>query len=398
VHEVRFTAGVVQPPSDSATAPYQRAEQGAHVRGVVLPDVAEAMILRHPNGAPTSRTSSDLVVQDGAYVACCPQSAIMVIAAQSTARGRLIESISHADFAWAAALSAAAGPTARGLCAVQCRRGQSHIRLIGVDGSEVVALRRLPLTVDDATLQAGVEDVADERGAHEFACLPLGDEDFRKRIEAAASAVGLRVIASEGRLDQIGHQPEVVAAAFAGAGPRFVPPEVAAAAKSKNRRRATLSAVAASILVVLVGALDTVDARRELAAVQRARTAHLADVASLMDARVRTADLEVAATALAAARAEHPRWTLVLSSLADGVPAGTRLTSLISRDDSLFIELEGSDAAAAFEAVRAIPWLGEFRSIAPVQREIGAASKLTERLTASAVVSWAAFEASDSRR
>jgi hypothetical protein len=64
------------------------------------------------------------------------------------------------------------------------------------------------------------------------------------------------------------------------------------------------------------------------------------------------------------------------------------VTALRAVGDSLYLELEGGDAAAAFEGLRGISWLSGFRAVAPIQREMGGDSQITERFSAVALVSW----------
>jgi Tfp pilus assembly protein PilN len=168
---------------------------------------------------------------------------------------------------------------------------------------------------------------------------------------------------------------------------------VVATAQARNRRRAIASLGVAIVLLVLSAVLDTVDLRRELDAVRAARVAHAAAVAEVMEARSVAVELEATATELETLRRDQPRWTLLLASLATGLPEKAYVTSLRAAGDSVYVELEGPDVSAAFDAVRQIPWLEGLRSVSPIQRQIGE-GELTERFTASAMVSWSDLDPS----
>jgi hypothetical protein len=173
-----------------------------------------------------------------------------------------------------------------------------------------------------------------------------------------------------------------------------VPPGVVTAAKRRNRRRGLSAAVAATVLLAVTGVLDAVDLRREIFAVRAERTAIAAAVADAMTARGDVDLLGMTVSQVEQFRRAAPRWTTLLTTLSERIPRSSRVTALRAVGDSLYLELEGGDAAAAFEGLRGIAWLSGFRAVAPIQREVGEDSQITERFSAVALVSWSELNGS----
>ena len=313
--------------------------------------------------------------------------------ALSAACGCAIEAVGLADHAWAAAATSACPDEDEVICAVEIPDGTAHTRLLTTAQGRLVSLRRLPLEAAPIVVEEALRQLASSfeprpPGAARLPVLALGDGGFRAAVAESAVRADLQPVEPVGVVAKLECQPEAVAAAFAGAGPCWVPPGVVAIAKARNRRRAVMSAAVAALLLVVSAALDTLDLRRELETVRALRAEHAEPVAELMDAREAASEFEATVLDLEGLRRELPRWTLLFSSLGAGLPESAHVTSLRAAGDSLYLELEGPDVSAAFDAIRQIPWLEEFRSVAPVQREVGEGSDLTERLTARATVSW----------
>ena len=328
--------------------------------------------------------------RDG-YAAHCPSDHLREIADALHRNGCAADAVTPADHAWCAAAAEAAGrANGRTLCVVELGGPLPETRILAAESGAPVALRRFPPEMNASGLQSVLRTLAApgaERGER-VTLLALGDAAFREIVRAAASDAGLAVAAPQGLLTDLGFDPGFVAAAYAGAGPRFVPPEVIAAARARRRRWSAGMAAAAVLLLGGAGVLHTLDVSRELDAVRAARAgirdevetalAQANDADETRDALVRLRDL----------RAAGPRWSGVLGDLSERLPAGTYATAVRTVGDSIFMEMAGEDAARAFEGIRGLRGFTGFRAAAPVRREVGEGSQVIERFTAAATVTW----------
>jgi Tfp pilus assembly protein PilN len=301
----------------------------------------------------------------------------------------VIESVTPADFAWVAATLELDSGSGRQVCAIHVPGITPHIRLLAIADGVLVAMRRLPAGAHGPILSSALRSLAmvDDGGQPTMA-VALGDLGFRERVGEAAAEVGLNMGQPSKVVVELEFSPERVAAAFAGVGPRFVPTDVVRAAQARNGRGAAAAGIMAVLLLIVTATVYTLDLRRELAATALARTAYAGALSEMLDQRGTLERLTEVAQNLDNRRRGTPRWTLLLTSLAEELPDGARLVSLRAGADSVHLDIAAPDAAAAFEAVRSIPWLTGFQATAPVQREVGAVSELTERISASASVSW----------
>lgn len=356
------------------------ARAGAAVRG-----------LGPPSSAGDSVTASGPPSSEGdRYVAHCPAVVLDRLVRALGERGASAEAVTTSDHAWAEATAREAAGARPSLCVVQLEGPQPEIRVIGVSGGRPAALRRLPPGGGATLVGPVLRDLADRLGGRglEVPFVVLGDASFREAVHAVAAAVSLPVCGPGGLLAELDYHPGFVAAAFAGAGPGFVPPEVVAAA-ALRRRRWTAGAVAASAaLLAASGMLRTADLARELAAVRAARSGIQAEVAAALHASNEAEALSDALAALRTAMGESPRWSSLIGDLSEGLPPGTYTTALRTAADTLFVDMEGDDAARAFEGLRGMPGLAGFRAAAPVRRDVDEGSRVVERFTAAATVSW----------
>jgi hypothetical protein len=386
----------------------------AGVRIALLPSVAEAKLARSHGRetlAPTLSQRPEMgtvitasLVRAGIgkdsdrvrYVAECALETLTRLTRLTADAGLRIESVTHADYGWAAAADDATGGDA--VCAVQVSDDDAHVRLLYVTGGEPLALRRLPIdahaTGISQAIRVFIERAATATAQQPMPLLALGDAAFRQRMKEAADIAGCGRLEPNGIIAEVRHDPVAVAAAFAGSGPRFVPPGVVAAAKGRNRRRGVCAAVAATVLLAVAGVLDAVDLRREISTVRAARTAIAADVGDAMTAREDVDLLGMTVSQLEQLRQGAPRWITLLTTLSDRLPESSRVTALGAVGDSLYLEMEGGDAAAAFEGLRGISWLIGFRAVAPIQREMRGDSQITEHFSAVALVLWSELNGS----
>ena len=299
--------------------------------------------------------------------------------------GASIAGITLAEFAWAEAVRACIGP-GRALVLVGLEEN-AELRIVAAENGAPVGWRRFRADATDETIREGLASLApDPRGTP---VATLGAEALRGRIGTLAVDGGFDVRGSGTRLEELGFDPALVAAEYAGTGPRFVPAAVAAVARRRLRRRAALAAVAALLLVAVAGVLDILDLRREAGAIEAARASHAAEVAAALDAQIRLDAQVDAIVSLEALRAETPRWTVLLGTIADALPRTAHVTGFRATADSVYLDVQGSDVADAVESLRPIPWWTGLRTASAVQTEVAEDGSVIERLTVAAHPTWA---------
>jgi hypothetical protein len=360
---------------------------------------------RKPTASPVrfDGDADDVVVvrpralDGGAYVGTCSASLLRRILVACAAAKCRVESITPSDFAWGEAVRAVTGE-ADALAAVQLP-DSGEARLYAVHRGEPALWRRLPLEADATELARALAGIARHLpgDAPSTGVVALGDPDFRARVEAAALSLGCTLPPPTAVLTDLDHEPMAVAAAFAGTGPRFVLPEVVAQSKARTRRRGIVAAAAAFILLGLTGLLDTLDVLSEIDRVRAARQAVAAHVSDAVDAQEEAAHLSETVATLEGLRATTPRWTAILGALAGGLPRSAYARSLRAVGDSVYVELESDDVAAAVEGLRGISWWTGLRTVSAVETEVGEDGGVTERLTVAAFLTWEPLNAPGSQ-
>ena len=348
---------------------------------------------RYPDGAE-SIAATDQVNESVSYLAACPVHLLDGLLREAERVGCSIGSITTADYAWG-----------RAACEVSCAsyavvtvqlKEAAEIRIIAARGGRPEFWRRLPLRAGLEEITEALESVASHMGVQpqEVPVVVLGDQEFRGRVAEAATASFRRPIETT-RLAELGYAPAAVAAAYAGTGPRFVPPEILRRARARTRRNGVRAAALAIFLLGLAGFLDILDLQTELDTVQAARRSIDAPVSEAMTVRESIAASAAVVSTMESLRETTPRWTMMLGSLADATPRTAYVRSLRASRDSVYIEVEGRDVAAVVEGLRAAPsWRG-LRTVSPAVTEVGQDGSVTERVMLAGEVDWASNPAAD---
>lgn len=325
------------------------------------------------------------------YIASAPEQWLRRIVDLIERDGITVSAVCTADSAWLAT-AGPGGPDGGCILAVQLD-GQTvpQLRLVAGLNGLPMAIRRLRPDADIGTLRKtirGLSACLKERTSTSPVCLALGDAQFRDRIRDAASQAAIELAQPAALVAELDYSPGLVAAAFAGHGPRFVPPNVIAAGKRRQRRGAWLVAAATAALLILSAVLETQALGREIAHVRDARSAIAHEVDRAVQARSGASDLSDALAGLSQLESATPRWTEILTGVSEQLPLGSHATSVRVVGDSIYLELQGDDAGATFEALRQIPGLRGFRAAAPIQRDVTDGDHIVEHFTAAATVSW----------
>lgn len=181
-------------------------------------------------------------------------------------------------------------------------------------------------------------------------------------------------------------RPEPLAALSAGSvtGPELLPERLHAA---RARRTTTLTwrlAAAAAGFLLLSGAFELLGAHRELAAPRAERLALRAEVQGAMTAREAIDGVGDRLAVLARAEATAPRWSAVLATVAERLPADAHLESFRGRGDSLALNGVAGRAAGVFEQLQHAPGIAAVRADAPIRQEAREGAPPLERFALSA--------------
>ena len=277
--------------------------------------------------------------------------------AAGAAAGWQVRSVVPAHAAWGAAALTGATSEARLLVV-----GEEGIEAIRVQRGRVNEVRRIS-SAEGSDVPTAVTGVPE---------LQFG-------IAAQLAALGVEVHdlpVPPGWTDS----PAALAAGFAGrATLRFVTQAMAEAATRRARKAALVLASAATVLLGLAGALEMWGAERELAAVRERRREIAPAVREVSRARGTLHDLDVRFATLRALEGSAPQWPVVLTLVAQRLPADARLTAFRAEGDSLLVEGEARRAGRVFDAMAGVPGVVAVRAAAPVRREFREGAPPVER-------------------
>lgn len=382
--------------------------RGGRLAVALMPPAVDARIVhggsfdRAPKQVGTSLRSVDETIAAvgtsgrtaPTYVATCSATFLKAVLDAAEASDCRIVSITSADHAWSAAACTVTGAD-DAVVAVELREA-GEIRLIAAADGVPVVWRRLPLQVDGQSLAQALDSVVDHLapGTVGVPLVALGDDGFRTRLDAATRGSSRADSFHGERTAELNHDPAAVAATFAGTGPRFVPEGIVRRARARTRRRGLIGAAVAVVALASAGLLDVLDLRSELDEVRSARRAIAASVEEAMDARDAVVESAATLSTLERLRATTPRWTAMLAMMAEALPRTAHVRALRTVGDSVYVELEGRDVAAAVDGLREIPWWRGLRTTSAVETEVEEAGVVTERVTVAAVVGWEALNES----
>lgn len=342
------------------------------LRAVVRRDVRRHFLgAREPQAVALERLGAPAPGRVAVLAAAAPESLVEAVHAAAAASGWTLGSVVPAQAAWTAA-GAALWPSAvtgdgRLLLPVN-----AHVESLECWKGRLVGVRRFPAAPE--AWEVDGDGPAGLAGPHEW------------RVAAASVLEAAGTSAVEPRRDPgLADSPAALAAAYAGGGAlRLLPERLVSVVDIRARRVAVGIGIAAAVLLLVAGVLESWGARRELAQVQ-ARRAELRPSVTEVDSARRTLEgLSTRFATLAALEAGAPAWPVVIAGIAEHLPRDAFLTAFRAEGDSIVMEGQAPRASRVFDALRTVPGLTGLRVAAPVRRDFPEGSAAVERFVLSA--------------
>ena len=201
------------------------------------------------------------------------------------------------------------------------------------------------------------------------ACAILGSGERYNEWGSTLSEAGIAVLPSTPASTIDGGALSAMYAAT-GAGPGLYPERMYAASRAASQRIARRLGLAASALLVVSAGLMYWGLRRELRTIVDERSAIRSDVTRALSLKSDIGTLDARSTLIARLRSTTPRWSAVLSSIAQVLPDDAHLTSIQARADTVVLEGVAGRAAGVFEALQRNADITAVHSNAPVRQQL----------------------------
>lgn len=239
--------------------------------------------------------------------------------------------------------------------------------IIYSDGVHPEMVRRLSANAPLEQLVAAIG--ADDNGGPPRACAILGSNERYYEWGSALSEAGVSVRPSTPTSTLGGGTLSAMYAA-AGAGPGLYPERMYAASRAASQRLARRLGMITAALLVVSGGLLLWGVKRELRATVAERAAIRNEVSEALGLRSDIGALDARSTMIGTLRSTAPRWSAVLSSIAEALPEDAHLTSIQARGDTVVLEGVAARAAGVFEALQGDPDITAVHSNAPVRQQL----------------------------
>lgn len=305
--------------------------------------------------------------------------ALTVVHASAEAAGWSVDAMHPAEAAWGAAAVAWTKGHANEVQLLVARA--EHVELLQIARGQLSVVRRF---------RAGTLDIERIVGACstvDGTVLLAGTAGPRAELSTALASRGVAARTPAATSAELLDDADALAAAYAEAAlaPELVTDTVRVARARRVRSLTTRIAVAAGLLLLLAGALQLWDVRRELAVVRAERDTLRPQLAATLVGRttVETAFRQLAV--LAAADRDAPQWSAVIGGISSELPLESYLTGFRGRADTVGIDGLALYAARVFDAVEQVPQLSGVRASAPVRRETSAEGEALERFQLTAL-------------
>jgi hypothetical protein len=313
-------------------------------------------------------------------VAAASSRLLTVVHASAETSGWRVDAMHPAEAAWGAAAvewGKGEGNTAQLLVATS-----AHVELLQLDRGQLAVVRRF---------REGTQDlarIAEACTAQGGLLLLAGSPAPRAALSNALAARGVTARTPAATSADLVDDADALAAAYASTAlaPALLTDAVRAQRARHARTLTTRFAVAAGLLLLLAGALQLWDVRRELAVVRAERDALRPQLSATLVGRttVETAFRQLAV--LAEAGRDAPQWSAVLGGISAELPLESYLTGFRGRADTVGIDGLALYAARVFDAVEQVPQLSGVRASAPVRRETSAEGEALERFQLTALL------------
>jgi Fimbrial assembly protein (PilN) len=200
-------------------------------------------------------------------------------------------------------------------------------------------------------------------------CAILGSTERYNEWGSTLSEAGVAVLPSTPTSTLDGGTLSAMYAAV-GTGPGLYPERMYAESRAASQRLARrLGLIAAALLIVSSGLLLW-GVKRELRATVAERAAIRSDVSQALGLRADISSLDSRSALIATLSSSTPRWSAVLSSIAQALPDDAHLTSIQAHADTVVLEGAAGRAAGVFEALQRDPDITAVHSNAPVRQQL----------------------------
>jgi Tfp pilus assembly protein PilN len=162
--------------------------------------------------------------------------------------------------------------------------------------------------------------------------------------------------------------------AATGIGPGLYPERMYAESRAASQRLARRLGLVAAALLIASGGLLLWGVKRELRATVAEREAIRPEVSRALGLRSDITALESRSALIATLRTTTPRWSAVLSSIAQALPSDAHLTSVQAHADTVLLVGTAARAAGVFEGLQRDPDITAVHSNAPVSQQLQAGS------------------------
>lgn len=361
--------------------------EGARVSVALMPPLADARLIRLP---PLKRAEAESVIRRDAarhfvggtgtrvvvaipaatedrtqpgvlYLgAAAPASLVEALHAAARSVGWRMRTVVAAHGAW---LEAAR--RMRGTGTVLAADGDT-VHVMRAAGGRCASLRRAPVALPEAVLEAAGEEAGD--------AMLFADPATRDSLKATLAGAGWHV--DDARLATAA---EAAASRARGARLEFVAPTAAAERRERARRNLVRAAVAAVLLIGAAAVVELWGVHRELNVVLAERAAIHERVAPLLATRDSIDRIDTEASALRGLATRAPRWTRALFDLALLLPEDAHVTLLHTMGDTLVVEATAARAGTALQALRKAGSLEDIRLVGTVERDLEAGTTASER-------------------
>ncbi len=303
-----------------------------------------------------------------------------VVHKSAEAAGWSVHAIHPAEAAWGAAIVEWAKGSENAAQLLVARA--EHVELLQLERGQLTIVRRFRSGTID------IERIAEACSTQGGALMLAGSPGPRSELSSALASRGVAARTPAGTSADLVDDADALAAAYADTAlaPTLVTDTVRAARARRARTFTTRVAVAAGMLLLIAGALQLWDVRRELAVVRAERDMLRPQLSTTLVGRttVETAFRQLAV--LAEAGRDAPQWSVVIGGISAELPFESYLTGFRGRADTVGIDGLSLYAARVFDAVEAVPQLHSVRASAPVRRETSADGEALERFQLTALL------------
>lgn len=254
-------------------------------------------------------------------------------------------------------------------------RSKSAVIVCQSDVTEIIySDRGRPEIVRRVSANAPIAQILDAIGMYSTggparACAILGSAERYNEWGAALSEAGVAVLPSTPTSTLEGGTLSAMYAAV-GTGPGLYPEAMYAESRASSQRLARRLGVIAAALLIVSGGLALWGVKRELRATVADRAAIQSDVSQALALKSDISSLDARSALIESLRSTAPRWSAVLSSIAQVLPDDAHLTSIRAHADTVVLEGAAGRAAGVFEALQGDADITAVHSDAPVRQQL----------------------------